>query len=936
MASTAPKKAFKKNFKQLISFLFLILVFFVLKSDTALASHEKYWFQSGYANGCGKIEYHMDCGNKDCDTWSDFTCGKWQKSEASSISWKEKDGDNKTTWYARCYCDIACLDMPTNPRYNDDPSPQNHANNDTAKITLPVALSWNNVPGWKNLGKNIATCTGKDSYCEHSKGYAGNFSKIEGANNFGPQSYLIEIQDTTSENGIDNFNFAPLSDDDTNPNTEYAKPRSSGRIKTIGGKKAFYKVLDTNIFNSVTDAWPCFFNSSGKYRWRVKPCCDTFGENCKEYGDNEGWWYFSVNTAPELIGPTDADWNGEGPAMGNEAAQKSFKDIREGVDPLKWCSAKLPDELQEKERPTRYAESYQLYITSDENNDIVNGIQNAIDTVTSAYHNLVSWLTGNSDPQTPAEKQKTHALSVINGQIISDVFPNPVTGEVETWYPAQSRGDLAYFTRNRAYSWTLKSCPNNDTRDEFEDREDNNDCYEDSSQKWRIVTKDEDIPAPEPIDPKDDPSGDNPVGLPISIVWSTPAGANSYQYNTDIGNLTRERNTTWNTIPNKETAETDPDALTLNDAAIKLDTVYHWKVRSCAEFNSTDCDEWSKDYSFITTGRPPGTNTMKPDLGSTINYPQNFFWEHVGGARAYAVELYDANYQLLTTQTVKFNDENDGQPSTQFDYPNITQPAKGTANTTYHWRVKTCADEEIKYCGGQSEYQNFTVYRVAAPILTSEKNEFGSLRELKLEWESQTKNNLITITYAGGSTQDGCSTGNSITNFKSTDKACTFFNGCIDQNSKLSCAGTYTYMIYPCVDTNCSDRGEAIQGTFLIKATGSSETIANFRVCGQNSDNLDTGYDETAECSIGSFFLVVKLIINFLLFKVAFLLLPVLAMISGGMFYLGMKGKDTIPTIKNMWKYAGWGYGIMFMAWLLVSWLIAATGYEGIAWYQVF
>jgi len=37
-----------------------------------------------------------------------------------------------------------------------------------------------------------------------------------------------------------------------------------------------------------------------------------------------------------------------------------------------------------------------------------------------------------------------------------------------------------------------------------------------------------------------------------------------------------------------------------------------------------------------------------------------------------------------------------------------------------------------------------------------------------------------------------------------------------------------------------------------------------------------------------------------------------------------------------MWKYAGIGYALMFMAWLLVSWLLAAIGFNAIHWYQVF
>lgn len=920
---------------------FLLLALLISTSDTVLASHASYWFQSGDSKGCGRTEYHEDCGNKDCSTWSDFACGSWQKSEASSISWQEDDGDGKTMWYARCYCAIACLQTPANPAYNDDPTPKNHANNDTNKITLPVTLSWNNIAGWKNLGNNIATCTGKDSDCDHSRGYNGRLSQKPGANNFGPQSYRIEIQDTTSQNGIDNLNFAAESSDDMSLNKEYAKRKSAERIMTIGGKMAYYKAVGTNMWNSATDAWPCFFNSNGKYRWRVRPCCDTFGSDCKEYGDEEGWWYFSISTAPEIVGPSDKDWNGNGPSKNGDTADRiSFTTIKEGDNPLKWCSAKLPDELQIEGLPTKYAESYQLYVTSNEDNDVVNGLQGVINSVTSAYNNLMGWLGFGSSGETEAEdEQKTHALSVINGQIISDIFS--VNGSVDTWYPAQARGDVAYFSRDRSYTWVLKSCPNDATRDEFEDHEDNEDCYEDSSQQWKFITKYEKIPAPDPISPKDDASGENPVGFPININWSIPAGANSFQFNTDIGNFTGDRPTTWSTIPNKETQEVDPNALTLNDPAIKLNTVYHWKVKSCAMFDSGkknpgDCDDWSKEYSFVTTGRPPKLDSMKPDLGTTISFPQNFTWEAVGGAKSFVIELYDSNYQKLSDQTVKYDSKNGNPPIAQFDYPNITQPAEGTANITYHWRVKTCADEEAKRCGDWGNYQNFTVYRINAPKLTSDKDEFDSLKDLGLKWDSQTKINLVLINYSGGSPQEGCSTGGEVTNFKSIDKACTFSNGCVDRSSVNDCAGTYSYTIYPCVDVNCSDRGEALTGTFKVKATGASTGMDSFKVCGQNTDNLDTKWKETDDCSIASFFLVVKLIINFLLFKLAFMLLPVLALITGGMFYLGMHGKDTIPTVKRMWKYAGIGYALMFMAWLLVSWLMAATGYNSVPWYQVF
>jgi len=126
-------------------FLFLILLW-GLSGAMKTQAHSQYWFDRGDNNGCGKMEWHADASNNKMVIRSDFTCGSWQKSEASSIFYGS-DGKH-LLFYARCYCDITCLKTPTNPNYNDDPAPKNH-NNNAQKITLPVVLSWNNIPGWK-------------------------------------------------------------------------------------------------------------------------------------------------------------------------------------------------------------------------------------------------------------------------------------------------------------------------------------------------------------------------------------------------------------------------------------------------------------------------------------------------------------------------------------------------------------------------------------------------------------------------------------------------------------------------------------------------------------------------------------------------------------------------------------------------------------------
>jgi uncharacterized membrane protein required for colicin V production len=62
------------------------------------------------------------------------------------------------------------------------------------------------------------------------------------------------------------------------------------------------------------------------------------------------------------------------------------------------------------------------------------------------------------------------------------------------------------------------------------------------------------------------------------------------------------------------------------------------------------------------------------------------------------------------------------------------------------------------------------------------------------------------------------------------------------------------------------------------------------------------------------------------------MILPILALITGGFFYLGKEGPNTVKYIKDAWIRIGIGYAILFMAWLLVSWIMAAAGFEGDWW----
>ena len=107
--------------------------------------------------------------------------------------------------------------------------------------------------------------------------------------------------------------------------------------------------------------------------------------------------------------------------------------------------------------------------------------------------------------------------------------------------------------------------------------------------------------------------------------------------------------------------------------------------------------------------------------------------------------------------------------------------------------------------------------------------------------------------------------------------------------------------------------------------------------CGRTSDNPDTPWDETESCGIKHIFIMLKLIINFLLFKLAPIALILLAAASGVIFYFSLKmgAADPLIRIKSLWKAAGIGFGILLFSWVIINLIITSAGYQLGPWWQL-
>jgi len=895
-----------------------MLFCFMFLPQIACASHILYSSEGGTeisGKTCGATIVDKDSGY---DSNGDptviiktlFTCGSWQKSTRDS-------GDNIFD-RIQCFCDKDCLDYAKSPRYWDDPvnKRKQAAGNDVQNITLPVVLAWTDVRGFSDNHGDWDQCSGDDGDCIHS-GSTRESGKPRQGDGYGPIAYRIQIQDE-SDTGIANINI---------PATKKNQIADNGN-----GKKAFEAVLhkrgDTFGFNSRDDGDICFFNSTDTYRWRVTACCDYAGEQCKDWPAD--WWTFTVATAPEMVSPLDPDWNGPG-----AITDISFKDISPlKKDHLWWCPAKLPSKpvnYQTIPGQIQYAKSYKLEVTSNEENDFTKDLFQKI-------KNFWSWITSSPDAGQSQTKQATHALSIINGGWTYDILPTPGidfdppydANEVETWYPAQSRQDLAYFSRHRTYSWKLKSC-----WDDLAQK-----CFDDNSQTWKITTRDEEIAPPEATAPKDDPDGKEPVGFPITISWTIPAGANSFNYTISGPGLDLQNQpTTWNTVPNNEFGDAQKKLFALDNPDIRLNADYKWQVQSCAQFDPKNADAdncratgWSKWFSFRTTGRPPDKKTMLPNIGSATMFPQNFAWGKVPGAKSYNIELWEGA-KKIAAKIVKVDSQNQNQPGAQFDYPDI-QPPVGVNSRAYTWKVQTCADDAGKKCGDWVS-QYFNLKRPDSPVLQNKPAaNYGSLSDVSLDWTGPTKHYWITVEYnpPQPQTQSGCSLKNPIVSKNIEGDSCSVQNDCLPSDIKTSCAGSYKWTVQPCANPDCSDKGNdnAKSSVFAISAgTTKGNSLA---VCGQQYNAPGNSWDETEKCEIRHIFLLAKVLINYLLFRVSILLLPIMALVTGLIFYFGKEGPNTIPAIKKMWKWIGIGYAILFMAWLLTSWLMAAAGYKNDWW----
>jgi len=691
---------------------------------------------------------------------------------------------------------------------------------------------------------------------------------------FGARSYVLEIDNT------DNV----LLDSE-----------SSGRI--------FRRVLKTNEFNPAKDLYPCFFNSDTVIKWRVMPCCNDDGSDCLPR-DQAAWWKFKTSPAPEPINIRDADWNGPGGAK-----DISYKDLR-----LDWCRANVSAKKQPYNDNMELSLSYQLRVYTNEARLVLADAQ-----IPEKFSNLASWLK--KDVPALPDPLSCHYLEKQSDNTCKADIINPVQPKTPRNYWSHKElpnDDRALFTKNITYSWQLRRCFNNPSAGD-ESCSSASDKY--WGQLWKFTAKNEIIESPAALLPENDPDyGDSQIAmlteLPGSLSWQVPDGANSFAY--DIQEINGA---------NSRSLVDGEDRVTVRqidfpENKLKLDTAYKWRVKSCwpAIPVGNVCDEpWSQWQYFRTTGRAPKTASMVPANGAIdLALPVNLQWEAVPGAKSYIVDFGGKKINTTANQYV-------------LDYPEVGQ------SKSYGWKVQTCADAAGRVCGIFGPEFTFATAALGAsknPIIPGDVVDNGRLI-YDFSWEpvAGARYYKFVLDYkerSGKETNDDCVVGKKVE--KIVKGSATTVSKDIEQ---LYCFGGYDWSVLACLDQDCHDTGPAPSiWNFNFVAGGKEikqgETV--LAVCGLTNDNPNTAWDDREPCSIKHMLLAVEQTINFILFKVSVILLPLLVLATGVMFYSRFGGTETKQRMIGWWRVIGIGYVALFFSWVLVGVLLGIFGYSGVWW----
>ncbi len=147
--------------------------------------------------------------------------------------------------------------------------------------------------------------------------------------------------------------------------------------------------------------------------------------------------------------------------------------------------------------------------------------------------------------------------------------------------------------------------------------------------------------------------------------------------------------------------------------------------------------------------------------------------------------------------------------------------------------------------------------------------------------------------------------------------------------------GEYNWAVRSCEDAeglDCGDWSEDQAFEIIFAPAGTSGGLV---ACGNTCDNPDTTINESEPCGIPHLFVLLKNVLDFVLWKLGLLIVGLMAVLTAITSFFSFGSTDILIRIKAMWKSVLLGYLVMLLAWLAVNVVLNFLGFKFGEWWII-
>src|SRR3989344_6842270 len=356
-----------------------------------------------------------------------------------------------------------------------------------------------------------------------------------------------------------------------------------------------------------------------------------------------------------------------------------------------------------------------------------------------------------------------------------------------------------------------------------------------------------------------------------------------------------------------------------------VDTFPGWTVES----GSIDLGWWPSSAAVDLSGRGPGVIYQDIQTQAGKSYRLRFA---IGGN---AYNKQDINEPPIKNMRVWWN----GSPVGIFSFDTLACDCEGW---DYHELSVTAAGSTTRL-----KFESLTP-TAFGPLLDDVSLVDPSLLPIPVNsqrfFSIDATNPVVQITAPGsGSTQasDFPITYNatddhidSCTLSPSSDNGATW-----DSKATVSCGGTgltANVSVAWCQNFSFPQCGIRVSATDLAGNTAFADLFVNytppipygFVPCGGDRDNPETDWKDMEPFQFRHFFLLVKILLDFTLWKLTPLIIVLLAVATGVIFYFQLGDVSVLATVRRIWHYVGIGVLILLFSWLFLNFLLGILGFD--------